>query len=107
MWLFVVARRTLANHRRSTVRTGDLTARLRGVLATAVERGPASTEDGLDGVRDAVAALPARQQELVRLVHWDGFSLTEAAELTGMRPSTARTHYARARERLAVLLARR
>lgn len=111
MWLFGVARRTLANHRRARSRASALTERLQSALTDAL---PALREAGFPGsesgerareVRAAVQALPPRQRELVALVHWDGFSLTEAAEIVGIRASTARSHYARARERLAELLA--
>lgn len=111
MWLFGVARRTLANHRRSRSRASALTERLQLALAEtqlsaqqADTPGSESRERGRE-VRAAVATLPPRQRELVALVHWDGFSLTEAAEITGIRASTARSHYARARARLAEVLA--
>ena len=55
---------------------------------------------GLMDLVEAVEALPVELAELVRLVHWDGFSLTEAAELVGVGSSTARSRYARARELL-------
>lgn len=105
MWLFGVARRTVANHRRTATRADALTARLRAALAaTAADQAasyPGSEVDERDdAVRDAVAALPPRQRELVRLVHWDGMTLVEAAEIAGIRASTARSHYARARDRL-------
>jgi RNA polymerase sigma-70 factor (ECF subfamily) len=51
-------------------------------------------------ILEAVAALPDELAELVRLVHWDGFRLVEAAELIGISASTARGRYARARELL-------
>lgn len=38
------------------------------------------------------------------MVHWDDFTLAQAAALIGMNPSTARTRYARAKERLAAQL---
>lgn len=103
MWLFVVARRTLANARRSRSRTDAVTERMRGILAMAPAGPyPGSDEDERNReVRDAVERLPARQRELVRLVHWDGFSLIDAAQIAGVRASTARTHYQRARKRLA------
>lgn len=105
MWLFGVARRTVANHRRSGTRANALTARLRAALEDTVAAGatsyPGSVSDERDReVREAVAALPPRQRELVRLVHWDAMTLAEAAEIAGIRASTARSHYARARERL-------
>jgi DNA-directed RNA polymerase specialized sigma24 family protein len=41
---------------------------------------------------------------VVRLVHWDGFTLGEAAALEGIPASTARSRYARAKRELAVAL---
>jgi RNA polymerase sigma-70 factor (ECF subfamily) len=48
-------------------------------------------------VRDAVRRLPAAQRDLVTLVHWEGFSLAEAAEILGVNPSTERSRYAAAK----------
>lgn len=55
-------------------------------------------------VRAAIAALPDDLAELVRLVHWEGFSITEAAQICGVPASTARTRYQRARRALAARL---
>lgn len=38
------------------------------------------------------------------MLHWDGFSLVQAAELLGLSPSTARSHYAAARKNLQKFL---
>ncbi|WP_244928578.1 sigma-70 family RNA polymerase sigma factor [Nocardioides sp. W7] len=94
MWLFVIASHTLSNHRRTAHRRLDLTARLRDLIATAPS---APDPEGAYAVRDAVLRLPQPQRELVMLVHWDGFTITEAAELAGVNPSTARSRYAAAR----------
>ena len=51
-------------------------------------------------VRDAVDRLPSDLQELIGLIHWDGFSITEAAEIIGIPASTARTRYQAARQQL-------
>jgi len=56
-------------------------------------------------VREAIAELTARQREIVMLVHWEGFTLVDAAHHLRIRPSTARTHYERARCLLRELLA--
>jgi RNA polymerase sigma-70 factor (ECF subfamily) len=97
MWLFGVARRVLATHRRGSRRHRALTDRLRGELSiTGDDRSELSQR-----VRDAVRALPGRDRELVGLVHWEGFGLAEAAEILSIRPGAARMRYARARERLA------
>jgi RNA polymerase sigma-70 factor (ECF subfamily) len=55
-------------------------------------------------VRDAIARLQPDLAEIVRLVHWDGFSLTDAAEIVGIPASTARGRYLRAKEELRVAL---
>ncbi len=51
-------------------------------------------------VRRAVMSLDARSRELVTLIHWDGFTIAEAARLLSMNESTARTRYGRALQRL-------
>jgi RNA polymerase sigma-70 factor (ECF subfamily) len=96
MWLFTVAANVLANHRRSTRRRSALVDRLRQHLHEPDV--PDSSEDS--AVRDAVLRLNDVHRELVMLIHWDGFSITEAAELLGINASTARSRYAAARERL-------
>ncbi|MFV0426401.1 MAG: RNA polymerase sigma factor [Beutenbergiaceae bacterium] len=106
MWLFVIARNVASNTRRANVRAQIVTDRPRSTLMMARGAFPGDEDDArAREVREAVADLPARQRELVRLVHWDGFSLSKAAQIAGMRASTARTHYGRARARLAAELA--
>jgi RNA polymerase sigma-70 factor (ECF subfamily) len=100
MWLFTIAANVLANHRRSVRRRSALADRLKQHLATAVE--PDRAEG--DAVRDAVRRLKPGQRELVMLVHWDGFSIVEAAEILGLNPSTARSRYAAARDALRASL---
>ena len=97
MWLFVIARNVLLNTHRSTRRRLAVTNRLRAEL----EQAPADTDD-LDtlAVREAVTQLPPVLGELVGLVHWEGFTLVEAAHLTGVSASTARSRYASAKQRL-------
>jgi len=102
MWLFTVAANVLANHRRSHRRRLRLTERLWAHLATEPER-PGHEESS--AIRDAVLRLHDAQRELVMLVHWDGFTLAEAADLLGVNASTARSRYAAARETLRAALA--
>lgn len=101
MWLFGVARKVLANHRRGRNRRDALDARLRERIAAAIEPDDAQRVE----VRAAVHALPTPLGELVRLVHWDGFSIEETAQLLGIPASTARSRHARAREMLRANLA--
>lgn len=98
MWLFGVARGVLSNHTRGVRRRIRLADALREQLATAPREAPRGAHQ--DALLEAIAGLPEDLAELVRLVHWDGFTLVEAADLTGVPASTARGRYARARELL-------
>jgi len=102
MWLFTIAAHVLANHQRSRRRRSALADRLRDHLSSA-PAGPDLAET--HAVRDAVLRLHAAQRELVMLVHWDGFTIVEAAELLGLNPSTARGRYSAARQALKAALA--
>lgn len=96
MWLFTIARNILANHRRGITRRQAIAERLRQQLAIA----PSHDQPDGSNVRDAVAGLPDDLRELVRLVHWEGFTVAEAAQILGINPSTARSRYAAAKARL-------
>ncbi|KRF35330.1 RNA polymerase subunit sigma-24 [Nocardioides sp. Soil805] len=97
MWLFRIAANVLANHERSRRRRTALSDRLRDHLATAASRPDLADANA---VRDAVLRLGDGHRELVMLIHWDGFTIGEAAELLGLNPSTARGRYAAARQTL-------
>jgi len=97
MWMFGIANNVLRNGKRAARRQAALAAELREALA--VSRGDIhDPEAGVrDLVRDALATLPADQAELVRLIHWEGFTVIEAARILSVRESTARGRYQRAR----------
>lgn len=101
MWLFTIAAHVLANGARSRRRSAALSTRLRGMLREAPTPDHAETH----AVRDAVLRLHDAHRELVMLIHWDGFTVVEAAELLGLNASTARSRYAAAREQLRRALA--
>ncbi|WP_223625104.1 RNA polymerase sigma factor [Microbacterium sp. EST19A] len=101
MWLFGIARGNLQNHARGERRRWALADRVRGHVR-ADASAPAS--DAGAEVRDAIARLEPDLAELVRLVHWDGFSLTDAADLLGIPASTARGRYQRAKSELRAAL---
>jgi len=101
MWLFGVARGTLLNHARGERRRWALADRIRSHIGEELSAAPADA--GAD-VRDAIARLEPDLAELVRLVHWDGFSLADAAELLGIPASTARGRYQRAKADLRAAL---
>lgn len=95
MWLFRIASNALANHRRAGRRRQALADRLRANLTQSQVAVPDLAEQ--HAVRDAILRLPIQQREVVMLVHWDGLTLTETAQVLGINPSTARTRYATAR----------
>ncbi len=97
MWLYGVARNVLANHTRSLRRRSALVDRIRGHLV--VTGDPPDEAEG-SAIRDLVSRLPESQRELVTLVHWDGLTIAQAADVLGLNASTARGRYSAAREAL-------
>ena len=95
LWLFGVARRVLGTHHRSTRRRTALADRLREHLATTTAPDPR-----VDAVRHALEDLPRRDLDLIGLIHWEGFTLAEAATVLGIKAGTARMRYSRIRDRL-------
>ena len=100
MWLFTIAAHVLANGLRSRRRARRLGERLRQSITEAPVPDPGEAH----AVRDAVLRLREAHRELVMLVHWDGLTIVEAAELLGLNPSTARSRYAAARDQLRLAL---
>ncbi|WP_373426516.1 RNA polymerase sigma factor [Microbacterium trichothecenolyticum] len=109
MWSFGVARNILRRHQRRR-RTHDLA--VESAVRTAEVGLPADPADLVEAaerhaaIRFALRRMSAQDREIITLVHWDGFTLTEAAALLRLNPSTARTRYARAKGRLAARLTR-
>lgn len=102
MWLFVTARNVAANGLRAYERERTLTATLAATTHAAPRVGPAA--DVGSEVRDAIQRLDSRYAELVRLIHWDGFSIIETATILQINPSTARARYQRAKALLRITL---
>jgi RNA polymerase sigma-70 factor, ECF subfamily len=98
MWLFGIARRTLANHRRGRIRHDALAERLRGETVLQVE-----SEDHELRRYEAELLLESvgpLDREILTLVYWDGFRLDEVARILGRNASTVRARHARALARL-------
>jgi RNA polymerase sigma-70 factor (ECF subfamily) len=100
MWLFGLARGTLLNHARGQRRRMALADKVRSHMP--VTAAPPADEGG--EVRDAIARLRPELAEIVQLVHWDGFTLAQAAEIIGIPAATARSRYARAKDELRAAL---
>jgi RNA polymerase sigma-70 factor, ECF subfamily len=101
-WLLGVARRVLANARRSRARQAALVERMasatRSVAGAEEDAGAAAELAG------AIAQLTGSQQEALLLIAWDGLSEREAALALGCSRAAfaARLHRARTRVRAAM-----
>jgi len=102
-WLYAVARRVLANHRRGNGRRERLAALLRVEdVAT-----PIRTGEDLDGPAfTALASLSPADQELLRLVAWEELANQQIAAVLGITPNAVAIRLHRARARFADALAR-
>ena len=106
-WLFGVIRRTAASERRRAWLRGLLLMRQAGSF---IPDPPASPDAGLDresrrdGLRHALTHLAARQREVLQLVFYHDLTVEEAASVMGVSVGSARTHYARGKATLAVVL---
>jgi RNA polymerase sigma-70 factor (ECF subfamily) len=101
LWLFGVARRVLANHRRSEMRRHGLSARLRQMLATEMPAAAPSVDvETAQVVAQAMARLGVDERELLRLTSWEGLSPGEIAVVMDVPPGTARSRLHRARAQL-------
>lgn len=99
-WLYGVARRTLANQRRSAARGEALAERIAG---TELRDGgdPAETVGDADVVRGALGRLSDRDRETLMLIAWDGLSGPRAAAAAGCTHTAFKVRLHRARTRLA------
>jgi RNA polymerase sigma factor (sigma-70 family) len=100
-WLLAIARRCCANQRRGDTRRNALAAKLRQIPVTVVR--PPDTETQIV-VRDALAGLSDDDQELIRLIYWDGLKIAGAANVLGITDATARKRLQRIRATLRTKL---
>jgi RNA polymerase sigma factor (sigma-70 family) len=101
MWLFGLARGTLLNYARGQRRRLALVDKVRTHMPVRTVAPPA--DEGSE-VRDAMEHLKPDRAEIVQLVHWDGFTLAQAADIIGIPAATARSRYARAKDDLRAAL---
>jgi len=101
-WLYAVAHNLWRNQVRRERRRRDLLARFMASPSVAACADPAAGEPGV--LRAALASLSDADQEVLRLVAWDGLSPADVAVVLGCTPVAARTRLHRARRRLAARL---
>jgi RNA polymerase sigma-70 factor, ECF subfamily len=103
-WCYSIARRCLANHRRSTVRRRSLLERLggRGERTTNDGDDPASIVDDADpALHAALSLLSTDDREILALWAWEQLSVSEIAVALGASANTVSVRLRRARQRLA------
>lgn len=101
-WLYAVAHNLWRNRARRDRRRRELLARFRVSPPTGSGGDPAALEPGV--LRAALASLSDGDQEVLRLVAWDGLTPAEVAVALGCTPVAARARLHRARGRLAARL---
>jgi RNA polymerase sigma-70 factor, ECF subfamily len=101
LWLYGIARKVLANHRRGSLRRDRLAERLRAELALRRRHHEPETSQT---VRDALAGLRPADRELLTLTAWELLTPVEIATLLDLDPATVRTRLTRARARLRQIL---
>lgn len=94
-WLYGVARRTLANHRRGAARRDRLAQR----VARAVPAPTASRDGEFATVHLALARLRPDDREILRLAAWEQLGTAEIASVLGCSDNAAALRLSRARRR--------
>jgi RNA polymerase sigma-70 factor (ECF subfamily) len=106
-WFFAVVRRTAWEQRRRRWVRELLLARWLRQPALAARGEPdeamRSSEES-HALRQAMAALPTRQREVLHLVFYQELTIEEAAKVLNISLGTARTHFERGKARLRTLL---
>jgi RNA polymerase sigma factor (sigma-70 family) len=104
-WLYGVARRVLANQRRSADRGAALERRLATAAAPAGAPDPGDTVGDNELMRLALGRLPERSREALILVAWHGMTGARAARAAGCSGAAFAVRLHRARGQLAAELA--
>lgn len=105
LWLYGLARGSVANHRRRLLRAQHLGARA-GLLSGHRDQGdPADEVAWHDTFAAAFAQLGESDQEVLRLVAWEGLEPTDAAAVLGCSTGAFKVRLHRARRRLSRYLA--
>lgn len=101
-WLLVVARNTIRNATRTTIRQRSLTQALTRVAELTRPVTAAAEEVALEreAMLRALATLTATEREALLLTAWDGLTAAEAARVAGCTAGTFQVRLHRARRRM-------
>jgi RNA polymerase sigma factor (sigma-70 family) len=102
-WLFVVARRVIANRVRGEANRSDVVQRLAHQLTSATHQHGEPDADRLSAL-DALRRLTDEDREVLMLVGWDDLSSQQLGWALSCSPTAARIRLHRARARLRALL---
>jgi len=97
-WAYGVARLCLANAERSGRRQRRVAARIATVDPPATASG--DPDPAVDAVREAIAALPDADAELLRFWAWEQLSVSDIAVVLDVTPNAVSIRLHRAREKL-------
>jgi len=104
-WLYAVARRVLANQRRSADRGAALERRLAGAATPRGAPDPGDTLGDNELMRLALGRLPEHSREALMLVAWHGLTGARAARAAGCSRAAFAVRLHRARAHLTAELA--
>ncbi len=106
-FLFGVAKKIASSRQRRRSILGRILFLTPPLQADTTQQSPenaAALGEDVQQVRAAMAKLPTRQLQVVTLVFMEGLTIEEAATSMEVSVGSARTHYHRAKKRLATLL---
>ena len=110
-WLFGVIRHTAAEYRRSRTRYDAALNRSAREATPGTDSAGALTahdrierDEMVERLNQALEQLTPMQRNVLHLVFYQGMTIADAAAALGVRLGTARTHYARGKKRLGLLL---
>jgi RNA polymerase sigma-70 factor (ECF subfamily) len=106
-WLYGVARRVLANHRRGENRRHSLADKLRDDLSRSAPVGLSSPDPVLQQTAEAFRQLSDNDRELLSLAAWEGLDNAQLATALGCSSNAVGVRLYRARRRLERLIAGR
>jgi RNA polymerase sigma-70 factor (ECF subfamily) len=105
-WMFGIVRRTAWERRRSGLLRALLPRRAGADVppATPTPESVATDREAQARLRSMLDHLSPRQRALLHLVYYQDMTIEDASQVLGISVGSARTHYARGKQRLRALL---